>query len=168
VFEREAFPISSVKSTRKASCAQEDKKDYSSTTTKLCKPRENDTSEALLLGDLPSDDVDATLEGMSSGDACRSSVKLSKWGNESFSTIFTFRSLGPLPANDAFISPQNEPISGSSLVELPAGFPHSPLILQTDWTHGTRCYHGVVAMTKATAWGTGPAQHISNRCAVGP
>jgi hypothetical protein len=114
---------------------------------------------------LNNDDLDVSPEVGLGGDVCRSSVKLSRWGNKSFSTLLPSRFYGPEPPNDALTSQQNIPINGSSLLDVPAGLPHSPSLLQTDGTHGVRCYHGVVAMTKATTWRTGLARHISDCCA---
>ena len=123
------------------------------------------TMRGTVVDDLQSDDVEESSEGVFSGNACRSSVKLSRWGNKSFSTLLPSRFYGPEPPNDALTSPQNIPINGSSLLHVPVGFPHSPLLLQTNGAHGVRCYHGVVAMTKATTWRTGLARHISHCCA---
>lgn len=94
--------------------------------------------------------------------ACRSPVKLSRWVNKSFYTILPFRLYGPEPPNDALTSPQNIPVNGSSLLDVPSGFPHSPLLLQVDGTHDVRCHHDVVVMTKATTWRSGPGRHTSS------
>lgn len=47
-----------------------------------------------VVDDLQSDDVEVSSEGVFSGDACRSSVKLFKWGNNPFSTTLPSQFLG--------------------------------------------------------------------------
>ena len=107
---------------------------------------------------------DRSIEGILGGDACRSSVKLSRWGNKAFSTALPFRLLGTLPPQ-LLLSHLHRTIP--SMVHHSLTFLRGVHTLHGVWeptgTHGSRCYHGVAIMTKASAWRTGTASHISTR-----